>query len=158
MVKCDVKVIEGGKLPVKQHYEDACFDMFAREIEFITSTLVKVKLGVALQPELGWRVALYPRSSVSKTGWMLANGVGVGDRGYTGEYCAYFNLVQPQDKELVQRNENQLIFKDKYPFPYKEGDRCLQMELVPYNYVVLNEVKELQPTSRGEGGFGSTGK
>ena len=42
--------------------------------------------------------------------------------------------------------------------PYKVGDRVGQMVFMQYPTVELIEVEELSDTSRGEGGFGSTGK
>lgn len=144
-LNCKIKLIQGGKLPFKKHQEDACYDLFVRKIEYIREDVRKVSLGVALQPQESYRVALYPRSSISKTGWVLANSVGVGDNNYTGEYSAYFNRVIPNDHSSV-------------PFPYKVGDRCIQMELVPYNDIEFEVVDDLDETTRGSGGFGSTGK
>ena len=80
-----------------------------------------------------------PRSSIYKTGMVLCNSVGTGDRSYTGEYAAYFYHVMPNMPK------------------YEVGDRVAQMKIgitIPIEFL---EVDELNETERGDGGFGSTG-
>jgi dUTP pyrophosphatase len=43
------------------------------------------------------------------------------------------------------------------PLPYAVGDRIAQIYFEKVNEVEFEEVEELELTSRGEGGFGSTG-
>lgn len=164
-LKCKVVVLEGGFPPEKKHPNDACYDLRAREVNQISPWLYEVKLGVALQPQEGYRVALYPRSSISKTGWMLANCVGVGDNNYAGEYMAYFvPVAEPKQITVTTSGPNNEVyyntteFQNEHPFPYKVGDRCVQMELVPYHDIEFEQVSVLRSTERGSGGFGSTGK
>lgn len=164
-LRCKVMVLEGGSPPEKKHVNDACYDLRAREVNQISPWLYEVKLGVALQPQEGYRVALYPRSSISKTGWMLANCVGVGDNNYIGEYKAYFVPVEhPLEKRVPVFDEHRTIdfmevtHEYRNPFPYEVGDRCVQMELVPYYDIEFEQVSVLRSTERGSGGFGSTGK
>ncbi len=140
-IKAKIKLIEGGKKPFKATPNSACLDLYAREIIMVNHLLYKVKLGVAIEPQEGYRVALYPRSSISKTGWILANSIGIGDNDYRGEYLAYFTRID----------------KNK-PFPYSVGDRVCQFELVPYNDIEIEYVVELSDTHRGNGGHGSSGK
>jgi len=142
-IDCKIKRRLGGKLPTKGTPKSACYDLYAREIKRVESEggLYKVSLGVHMEPEHGYRVAIYPRSSISGTGWVLANSVGVGDEDYRGEYLAYFRKV-----------------KGDAPFPYTLDDRVCQMELVEWNDINFTVVDELSDTERGEGGFGSTGK
>jgi len=80
---------------------------------------------------------LYPRSSISKSSFRLANSVGIIDRGYRGNLGAYFDC------------------KDGM---IEVGQRLVQIcspTLDPF-YVVLSN--SLTFTERGENGFGSTGK
>ena len=83
---------------------------------------------------------MYPRSSISKTKFRLANSVGIIDSGYRGNIIGAFrNLVE---KYTVQ----------KYT-------RLLQIcapDLRPL-YVEIVSTEDLDITSRNEGGFGSTG-
>jgi dUTP pyrophosphatase len=80
---------------------------------------------------------LYPRSSISKTPFRLANSVGIIDRGYRGNVGAYFDCKEGE---------------------IEEGQRLVQIcspTLDPF-HVVLTDT--LTMTDRGEKGFGSTGK
>ena len=83
---------------------------------------------------------IFPRSSIRNMGLELSNSVGVIDAGYRGEIQATFN------KNGV---------KDEF---YKVGDRIMQIVIVPHPVVQFVEVDELTESSRGNGGFGSTGK
>ena len=86
---------------------------------------------------------MYPRSSTgSKTPMRLANSVGIIDAGYRGNIIAVFDV--------------------KNGYNVKSGDRLVQLcsgnlNLPIFPYVVFNE-HELGSSSRGIGGFGSTGK
>lgn len=81
-----------------------------------------------------------PRSSVYKTGMVLANCCGTVDELYRGEVFAIFYHVMPN----MMR--------------YEVGDKIIQCKLgitLPIEFI---EAKELSNTKRGTGGFGSTGK
>ena len=81
---------------------------------------------------------LFPRSSISKMALTLANSVGVIDSNYRGEV--------------------KLRFKDAFKGRnYNIGDRVGQILILPYPKIELTEVDELSDTTRGSGGFGSTG-
>ncbi len=80
---------------------------------------------------------LYPRSSIAKTGFRLANSVGIIDSGYRGNILAYFDVIKNDNVEVYQRLV-QICAPDLGAF---------KIELVD----------SLDETERGEGGFGSTG-
>jgi len=84
---------------------------------------------------------LYPRSSISKTPLMLANQVGIIDSGYRGEVIAAIRNFYP-DVYTVEKHTR--LFQICHP------------QLAPV-YVVLVDENNLTITSRGVGGFGSTG-
>lgn len=80
---------------------------------------------------------LYPRSSISKTPFRLANSVGIIDRGYRGNIGAFFDCKDGQ---------------------IETGQRLVQLcspTLDPFHVVLTNS---LTFTERGVNGFGSTGK
>jgi dUTP pyrophosphatase len=86
---------------------------------------------------------MFPRSSISKTPLMLANHTGIIDAGYRGSVIGAF------------RNTD-----SKTGFQVEKNTRLLQIchpSLCPI-YVILVDESELSNTTRGEGGFGSTGK
>ena len=84
---------------------------------------------------------MYPRSSISKTPLRLANGVGLCDAAYTGPLKAALH--------------NSDIKND---FTIKKGERYVQLAYPNLEEVSFVLVDELRDTSRGDGGFGSTGK
>jgi dUTP pyrophosphatase len=84
---------------------------------------------------------MYPRSSISKTPYRLANSVGIIDSGYRG------NLIAKIDK----------IYDIQHIVSF--GNRLFQIctpDLSPLASVTI--VDDIDNTSRGIGGFGSTGK
>lgn len=83
---------------------------------------------------------LIPRSSLHQRGWALANQVGVIDSDYRGP----IELV-------IYKTRDDAQFLNSY-------DRPVQLVIVPYQRVEIEEVGQLPETARGSGGFGSTGK
>lgn len=102
-----------------------------------------VRTGLAVEIPFGFVGLLFPRSSVAKKDWRLTNCVGVIDSGYRGEIKATFDVVEGS--------------RPMQSGVYKPGDRCLQMIVMPFPHVEVEEVEELSETERGEGGFGSSG-
>ena len=94
--------------------------------------------GLTVEIPVGYVGLLFPRSSVYKTRQALANSVGVIDSGYRGEIKLKFT-----------RSSDAL--------EYNVGDRVGQLIILPYPKIELIEVKDLQVSSRGKAGFGSTG-
>ena len=117
---------------------DAGLDLTAVDVVADGSTLT-YKTGLAVEIP-SWHVGLlFPRSSVYKTGQTLTNCVGVIDSGYRGEIMLKFTL-SPYAKE------------------YEIGDRVGQLIIMPYPRIDFEEVDELIPSDRGQGGYGSTGR
>tara|TARA_B100000161_G_C33545407_1_gene412766 strand:+ start:1105 stop:1587 length:483 start_codon:yes stop_codon:yes gene_type:complete len=84
---------------------------------------------------------LYPRSSISKTPLMMANSVGIIDRDYRGFIMAKVrNLGQPNSQHIIE-----------------SGTRLFQICSPDLSPIRAKLVNQLTNTSRGEGGFGSTG-
>jgi len=88
---------------------------------------------------------MYPRSSLSKTSWRLANSTGIIDSGYRGNIIGMFDYQSGENWTKVE----------KY-------DRLVQIcapNLVPIFVNLVTNVEQLGPaTFRNNGGFGSTGK
>lgn len=72
--------------------------------------------------------------------FILSNGVGLIDQDYRGEICA-----------LIQ------YFGDEEEATVNAGDRIAQLTIEPVYLPNVTVVDELSTTSRGSGGFGSTG-
>ena len=86
---------------------------------------------------------MYPRSSISKSPFRLANNVGIIDAGYRGHLIGMFDMPGGTLEKI-----------EKY-------DRHLQIcapGFVPIYVELVSNIDELgQQTERGDGGFGSTG-
>jgi dUTP pyrophosphatase len=136
-------LLDNAVIPFKAHETDACYDVVATSKKDLGDGRIEYGLGIKLQPELKEQDIQFDfraRSSVHKTGMILSNCIGTGDEGYTGEYKAVFYKIIPSLPD------------------YEVGDKILQMQVtkaIPINFEI---VTELNPTPRGEGGFGSTNK
>ena len=126
------------------------WDVVATEIIQESPDFVICKLGFSLQPPPNYKITLVPRSSFTKTKWILQNSPGIGDADYLGEY-------QYRLRALPIRN-NVLGTGFMYPdFPFKVGDRIGQIYLEKVIPIEFEEVEELSDTERGSRGFGSSG-
>lgn len=94
---------------------------------------------VSLSIPLGYYVELVPRSSLSKTGYMLANSVGIIDPSYTGSLKVPLIKVDQSAPDLV--------------LPARVAQIILKPYVISDSYISDNVIE----TSRGVGGFGSTG-
>jgi dUTP pyrophosphatase len=98
-------------------------------------------LGFAAAVPAGYVGLVCARSSLSaKEGIALANGVGVVDSDYRGEWRVA--LINHSDKDYLLHH----------------GDRIAQVLIIPTETPLFTEVAELDDTGRGEGGYGSTGR
>jgi len=134
---------------VKQMYEnhghfhdgDAGLDVYIIEkqtIEPKETTLIHLQ--VACEPVNGRPYLLMPRSSIAKTPLRMCNSIGLIDGGYRGEIMAVVDNIKEQS------------------YTIKPGQRLFQivgMDGSPIHFTLVNELSE---TTRGESGFGSTGK
>ncbi len=125
--------------PSKAAISDSGFDLTLVERAHRHGAVEFFRTGIKVQPAFGWYFDLVPRSSIAKTGYMLANGIGIIDRGYTGEILVPLIKVDQAATEL------------KLPI------RLVQ--IIPRQIIAaeLVEVGDFDETSRGAGGFGSTG-
>lgn len=125
--------------PSKSHATDSGFDLTLLEKTKQIGDVELYDTGIKIQPDYGWYFDLVPRSSIIKTGYMLANSVGVIDRTYVG------NVLVP----LIKINKN----APNLELPC----RIVQIIPRPIIHIDFKYVNNLDDTKRGEGGFGSTG-
>jgi dUTP pyrophosphatase len=139
-----VRLDTNAKLPTKAHYGDLGYDLYALEdTVLVPGNVTIVRTGIACNFPPGFGALLRDRSSVA-TKIQVFVVAGVIDQGYTGEVkVAFWNhdcnaMVQPHKA-------------------FKAGDKIAQMILTPVVTIPIDEVTDLQTSSRGAGGFGSTG-
>lgn len=100
-----------------------------------------VPTGLRIAVPQGYEVQLRPRSGLAlKNGVTLINTPGTIDSDYRG----------PLGVLMVNLGSD--------PFCVVHGERIAQMVLAPVVQARFDEVQELDPTARGAGGFGSTGR
>lgn len=138
--------------PVRGSEHSAAWDLCATRVVKELDTpdgmpRVTVHTGLAVEIPEGWYGDLRARSSVCHTGLILANGCGVIDSDYRGEIKAVFYM--PTGNNMPTGN---------HLCNYSEGERCLQLLISPVPDVEFEEADELPPTTRGAGGYGSTGR
>lgn len=140
------------------HYIDAGFDLYLPELPTSSFSIQKIDFKIQCAAKIYYLKSdgemtsyntgyyLYPRSSIFKTHLRLANSTGIIDAGYRGNIQAVFDdffygsNIRPHEP-LIQYN--------RYVQLCAPG-------LVP---IVAELVDELgQTTTRGEGGFGSSGR
>ena len=140
-----VKIINKSahKLP---HYEteaSAGLDLRANISESVTLKPLErtiVKTGLFIELPVGYEAQVRPRSGLAaKKGITVLNAPGTIDADYRGEIGVI--LVNLSNEEFTIEN----------------GERVAQMVIAKHEHISWEEVDTLEETTRGAGGFGSTG-
>lgn len=99
-----------------------------------------VPTGLVLEIPPGWEGQVRPRSGLAlRHGIGVVNAPGTIDSDYRGEVGVI------------------LVNLGEAPFSLRRGDRVAQLVIAPVERVEWDEVDALEPSARGDGGFGSTG-
>jgi dUTP pyrophosphatase len=141
-----IKKLENGKdlaLPKYETAGSAGMDLLAAIDEAIVIKPGEVKLvktGISIALEKGVEAQVRPRSGLAlKNGITVLNTPGTIDSDYRGEVC------------VIVINHSQI------DFTVTRGMRIAQMVIAKYEHAKIEEVENLDETTRGAGGFGSTG-
>ena len=136
--------LEGdAKVPTYAHDSDAAADLYELEDMVVPANSFgnMVRTGVKIALPEGWVAYIVPRSSTgAKTPLRLSNSIGVIDSGYRGELKILYDNRSDSDYNIVA------------------GDRIAQLIVMPSYHFKPQVVDILPDSTRGEGGFGSTGK
>jgi dUTP pyrophosphatase len=142
----NVKVINKSKHPLPEYQTEfsAGMDLRAELAEpLIIEALERKLIGTGLYMELpaGFEAQIRPRSGLAfKHGVTVLNTPGTIDSDYRGEI-----------KVL-------LVNLSKEPFQVNDGERIAQMVVTRHEQIGWDLKESLTETSRGTGGYGSTGK
>lgn len=131
----------GARAPKYSHHGDAGADLYLpgdQRVVVARGRIETVYLGFAIELPLGFKADVRPRSSQSRAGIHVS--LGTVDAPYRGEVA--INITALTDEGAV----------------YYPGDRIGQLVVTPVEHVTFVESEELSETSRGQGGFGSTGR
>ena len=135
------KINSEATLPSYVHEGDAGMDLFSCENYILDSGERKV-FGVGLKFEIpeGYEMQLRPKSGLAlEHGISILNTPGTIDSCYRGEVGVI------------------LINQGNGDYGIKKGEKIAQAVINKVETVKIIEVEELSDSSRGEGGFGSTG-
>jgi len=130
------------KSPEYAHIGDAGLDLYsASDCILRPYERRKVPTGIKVAIPEGFAGFVQPKSGLAiKSGLSLVNTPGLIDSGYRGEICAILINLDP-DKDFI----------------IKRGDKICQLVIQRVESVEIELTDELNNTSRGKGGFGSTG-
>ena len=138
------KLKENAILPTYGSAGAAGADLYAcldEDVTILPGETAWIPTGLALEVPEGCAGLVYARSSLGvKRGLAPANKVGVIDSDYRGE----IRVV--------------LLNHGKEPQTIQSGERVAQFIITPVLTPAYEQVEELSDTTRGAGGFGSTGK
>mgnify|MGYP003311434124 CR=1 FL=1 len=138
------KLNENAIIPTYGSSSAAGADLYAcegKEITVNAGETLLVHTGIALEIPEGYAGFIYARSGIAtKRGLAPANKVGVVDSDYRGEVMVALHNHSNIDQTIA------------------DGERIAQMVIAPYLRADFELSDELDDTSRGAGGFGSTDK
>jgi len=133
---------ESAVIPSYSKEGDAGLDLTAISVTTVDKGnygYIEYDTGLAIEIPEGYEGQIRPRSSISNTGLILANSPGTIDSNYRGSIKCRFKAIP-----------NTTI--------YNVGDRIAQLIIQPIPKIEFEVVDELSDTTRGDGGFGSSGK
>jgi dUTP pyrophosphatase len=141
-----VKAINKGKHPLPEYatQQSAGLDLKANIDESIILKPLQRQLiatGLFIELPIGYEAQIRPRSGLAfKNGITVLNSPGTIDADYRGELKVL--LVNLSDTDFV----------------VQDGERIAQLVIAKHEQISWQAVSELEDSSRGAGGFGSTGK
>jgi dUTP pyrophosphatase len=136
-----LKLSELAIIPEYKHSGDSGLDLYSIEDETLLPGETKlIPTGIAIELPNGIEAQIRPRSGLAlKHSITVLNTPGTVDASYRGE----IGII--------------LINHGKSPFNVSKGMRIAQMVIAPVIQAEIEKVEQLSTTSRGDGGFGSTG-
>jgi dUTP pyrophosphatase len=141
-----IKIINKSKhsLPSYATQAAAGMDLYANlDTPIILKSLERtlVPTGLFMELPVGYEAQVRPRSGLAfKNGLTVLNSPGTIDADYRGEVKVILVNLSNQD------------------FTINNGERIAQLVIAKHEQAEWIEVEQLEETSRGQGGFGSTGK
>ncbi|MBN1254483.1 MAG: dUTP diphosphatase [Deltaproteobacteria bacterium] len=146
MVRVSVKRLRGKRSTLPSYMTplsagmDLCASLEGGEVTLDPGGWRLIPTGIAIALPEGYEAQIRPRSGLAlKHGVTLLNSPGTVDADYRGE----IGII--------------MINLGHEPFVIRDGDRIAQLVFHQACRAELQEVDELPPSSRGEGGFGHTG-
>lgn len=136
------KLYEDAKIPSYAHEGDVGMDLYScADYTLSPGKRELISTGISVELPGGYEMQIRPKSGLAlKKGISIVNSPGTVDAGYRGEVG------------VIMINHGEEIFQ------IEKGDKIAQAVINKAEIVDITEVDRLSESSRGEGGFGSTGK
>ena len=130
-------------IPSRAGSQEVGYDLtIIKKIKDYSHNTAMYDTGISVQPPDGVYFEIVPRSSLSKTGYILTNSIGIIDPSYRGTLRVVLTKVDENSPDIVLPNK--------------------RFQLIPRTFISnlfdCKTVNELSETDRGCGGFGSTDK
>jgi len=141
-----IKIVNQSKHPLPQYATPASAGVDLRanldqEVEVESMERVLIPTGLFMEIPVGYEAQVRPRSGLAlKHGISVLNSPGTIDADYRGEVKVI------------------LVNLSKEAFRIQDGERIAQLVIAAHEQAEWHEVEELEASTRGAGGFGSTGK
>lgn len=130
-------------IPFKTRESDVGYDLtIIKEVKKYNSKTTLYDTGIKIELSKDYYAEIVPRSSLSKSGYILSNSIGIIDNSYRGNLFIALTKICDDMPNITLPN------------------RCCQLIIKKQLHIDLYEVdeeKNLYNTTRNEGGFGSTG-
>lgn len=139
--KCKIiKVDENAIIPSKHYESDVGYDLtIIKKVKNLTPSTILYDTGIKLSVDYGYYIEIVPRSSLSKSGYILANSIGIIEKSYSGNLYVALTKIDKEMPELeLPFRCCQLIFKPQISLKIVEKNNCIE------------------ETTRNDGGFGSS--
>lgn len=135
------KIDDSAIIPNYAHSTDSGLDIYSIEDKVIKpNETALIKTGLTIELPKNTEAQIRPKSGIAlKNSVTVLNTPGTIDEGYTGEI------------QVILINHGDRIYK------VNKGEKIAQMVIIPVIRVEVEQVSELQDTSRSDNGFGSTG-
>jgi len=137
-----IRTEENAVVPIKANWSDVGYDLsIIKKVKDFNSKTALYDTGIKILLEFGYYAEIVPRSSISKSGYILSNNIGIIDNSYRGNLLIALTKIADDAIEI------------EYPF------KCCQLIFKKQIYVNMKEVpnSDFESTKRNEGGFGSSG-
>lgn len=129
--------------PYKTRESDVGYDLTLIALhKKLSDTVSLYDTGIKLKVSHGYYVEVVPRSSIIKSGYMMANSIGVIDRSYEGNIYIALTKIDTDAADIS--------------LPYR-GFQMIFRKQIHGHMEDMKDHEFVMSSSRGQGGFGSTG-
>jgi deoxyuridine 5'-triphosphate nucleotidohydrolase len=149
--KCKFYKVDKDAIFPSKHYEsDVGYDLtIIKKIKNLTSSTILYDTGIKVSVDYGYYIEIVPRSSLSKSGYILANSIGIIEKTYSGNLLVALTKIDKDMPDITLPFRCcQLLFKPQISL------NIINIDSNKFN----NSNNTINNSMRGDGGFGSSNK